>query len=118
MISEIKNLIDKIDNLSKLKLEREDLLSKDFTFNYDIDGINKLINEYKDNVLKIENLTSLLNDRNSIITINSIESKIKDVDKQLTDIKQEKEKLIADLEKEDNICPYCKQKIDIAIALG
>lgn len=118
LIINIKESIDKIDILTKLKSNREELLSQDFSFDYDLDGINSLLKEYKENLSKMEEMTLLLDSRNKIPTISSINNQIDNIGNELTKIKEEKDKLVASLEKEDNICPYCKQKIDIAIALG
>lgn len=118
LINSIKESIDMIEALTELKSERDNLLSQDFNFDYDLDGINNLIKDYKTNISKIESMVDLLEKRKAIPTSESIDEEIESLDVELQKIKLEKEKLIADLDKEDNICPYCKQKIDIAVALG
>lgn len=118
LINSIKESIDMIEALTELKSERDNLLSQDFNFDYDLDGINNLIKDYKTNISKIESMVDLLEKRKAIPTSESIDKEIESLDVELQKIKLEKEKLIADLDKEDNICPYCKQKIDIAVALG
>ena len=118
LINSIKESIDMIEALTELKTERDNLISQDFNFDYDLDSINNLIKDYKTNILKIESMVDLLENRKAIPTSESIDEEIKSLDAELQKIKLEKEKLIADLDKEDNICPYCKQKIDISVALG
>lgn len=118
LINSIKESIDMIEVLTELKTERDNLISQDFDFDYDLDSINNLIKDYKTNILKIESMVDLLENRKAIPTSESIDEEIESLDAELQKIKLEKEKLIADLDKEDNICPYCKQKIDISVALG
>lgn len=118
LINSIKESIEMIEILTELKSERNDLLSQDFSFDYDLESINDLIKDYKTNIYNIESMVDLLEKRKVIPTSESIDEEIDSLDTELQKIKSEKEKLIADLDKEDNVCPYCKQKIDIAVALS
>lgn len=114
-----KRHLDKLELMSNLASEHEQLSSLSFEFNYDLDELNKLIAGYKGLISNIELASNLLNERNSYSSkLEQIKLEIADKAIKAQELADAKSAKLKELEVEDLICPTCHQKIDVETALN
>lgn len=118
LIKEYESCINLIAEYSRLQEEYLNLSKSTFEFDYDLDALNKYIEDYKAVMKEYVALNTLVDELASIPDTKMIDIEIQSIDKNIETILRQKENKIKELEGEDIVCPYCKQKVDIALAVS
>lgn len=114
---EYRQITDDLAELTSLESEYKNLSDMTFDFDYNLDELNSCISEYRSLLDEIKVLTKLESEYRQLESPNDIDISIKAIDDELLSIQEKKVKLLDELNKEEAVCPYCNQKININIAL-
>lgn len=110
LIDDFNNNVNEIDELSKLLNEYRTLSSNKYEFDFDIDSLASLQEEY----------ISLINDIDDAVKINEefkklsnddLGSKINEINIEIEKLNKERQQIVEELKSQELTCPYCHQKI-------
>lgn len=108
--------LNEIEELITLRDKHTVLINENFDFDYDLDALKVLTEELNSIISEVEELSSL-NDKYKEVSSKNFDDGLLSLQNSINSFIKIKEKKIAELKAEEAVCPYCKQKIDMDIAL-
>ena len=116
VLEEFGYKLNEIEELITLRDKYTVLINENFDFDYDLDTLKVLTEELSSVISEIEELSNL-NGRYKEVSSKNFDDGLLSLQNSINSLIKIKEEKIAELKAEEAICPYCKQKIDMDIAL-